>query len=78
MLRSKLLLPKLVLTLVQKIRPIRLIRLATGDPAVPFDPSSILAALSSISAVLAGIMSALTGFVDWWQAQWATFFHWHY
>ena len=41
--------------------------------AVPFDPSSILAALSSISAILAGIMSALTGFVDWWQAQWATF-----
>lgn len=43
------------------------------DPAKPFDPSSILSALSGISAVLAGIMSSLTGFVDWWQAQWTTF-----
>lgn len=43
------------------------------DTPVPFDPSSILAALGSIASILAGIMSALTGFVDWWQAQWATF-----
>lgn len=43
------------------------------DPSVPFDPSSILSALSSISAILTGIMSSLTGFVDWWQAQWDTF-----
>lgn len=43
------------------------------DPTKPFDPSSILSALGSIASVLAGIMSALTGFVDWWQAQWATF-----
>lgn len=39
---------------------------APVDPTKPFDPSSILAAL-------AGIKSVLTGFVDWWQAQWATF-----
>lgn len=43
------------------------------DPTKPFDPSSILSALAGISAILAGIMSALTGFVDWWKAQWTTF-----
>lgn len=43
------------------------------DPTKPFDPSSILSALAGISAVLAGILSSLTGFVDWWKAQWTTF-----
>ncbi len=43
------------------------------DTTKPFDPSSILSALAGISAVLAGILSSLTGFVDWWKAQWTTF-----
>lgn len=43
------------------------------DPTKPFDPSSILSALAGISAILAGILSSLTGFVDWWKAQWTTF-----
>lgn len=42
-------------------------------PAEPFDPSSIIAAINSLKAVVAGMLSSMTGFFDWWQAQWATF-----
>lgn len=36
--------------------------------AVPFDPSSIIAAINSLKAMLAGILSSMTGFFDWFQA----------
>lgn len=51
----------------------------TADPDAPpvdtpaFDPSSIIAAIASIGAILGGIFTSLTGFVDWWQEQWSTF-----
>lgn len=45
----------------------------TGDPAVPFDPSSIIAAINALKAMLAGILSSMTGFFDWWTTQWETF-----
>lgn len=38
------------------------------DPAAPFDPSSIIAAINSLKAMLAGILSSMTGFFDWVQA----------
>lgn len=38
------------------------------DPAKPFDPSSIIAAINSLKAMLAGILSSMTGFFDWVQA----------
>ena len=38
------------------------------DPAAPFDPSSIIAAINSLKAMLAGILSSMTGFFDWFQA----------
>lgn len=38
------------------------------DPAAPFDPSSIIAAINSLKAMLAGVMSSMTGFFDWVQA----------
>jgi hypothetical protein len=37
-------------------------------PAEPFDPSSIIAAINSLKAMLAGILSSMTGFFDWAQA----------
>jgi len=37
-------------------------------PAEPFDPSSIIAAINSLKAMLAGILSSMTGFFDWFQA----------
>lgn len=37
-------------------------------PAEPFDPSSIIAAINSLKAVLAGMLSSMTGFFDWAQA----------
>lgn len=43
------------------------------DPAVPFDPSSIIAAINSLKALLAGILSSITDFSDWWKSQWTTF-----
>lgn len=36
--------------------------------AVPFDPSSIIAAINSLKAMLAGILSSMTGFFDWVQS----------
>lgn len=45
---------------------------APAEP-VPFDPSSILAAIAGLKAMLTGILSSLTGFSDWWKAQWTTF-----
>ncbi len=39
-----------------------------SDPAEPFDPSSIIAAIESLKAMLAGILSSMTGFFDWFQA----------
>lgn len=36
--------------------------------AAPFDPSSIIAAINSLKAMLAGILSSMTGFFDWAQA----------
>lgn len=36
--------------------------------AVPFDPSSIIAAIDSVKAVLTGMLSSMTGFFDWAQA----------
>lgn len=45
---------------------------APAEP-VPFDPSSIIAAIAGLKAMLAGILSSITGFVDWWEAQWTTF-----
>lgn len=41
---------------------------APTDPAAPFDPSSIIAAINSLKAMLAGILSSMTGFFDWVQA----------
>lgn len=41
---------------------------APVDPAAPFDPSSIIAAINSLKAMLAGILSSMTGFFDWAQA----------
>lgn len=38
------------------------------DPAAPFDPSSIIAAINSLKAMLAGILSSMTGFFDWVKA----------
>ena len=38
------------------------------DPAAPFDPSSIIAAINSLKAMLAGILSSMTGFFDWMKA----------
>lgn len=38
------------------------------DAPVPFDPSSIIAAINSLKAMLAGILSSMTGFFDWVQA----------
>lgn len=35
---------------------------------VPFDPSSIIAAINSLKAMLTGILSSMTGFFDWVQA----------
>lgn len=37
-------------------------------PAEPFDPSSIIAAINSLKAMLAGILSSITGFFDWVQS----------
>lgn len=39
-----------------------------APPAEPFDPSSIIAAINSLKAMLAGILSSMTGFFDWVQA----------
>lgn len=38
------------------------------DAPVPFDPSSIIAAINSLKAMLAGILSSMTGFFDWMKA----------
>ncbi len=39
----------------------------TENPPVaePFDPSSIISAINSLKAMLAGILSSMTGFFDW-------------
>lgn len=38
------------------------------DPAKPFDPSSIIAAINSLKAMLADILSSMTEFFDWVKA----------
>jgi hypothetical protein len=38
------------------------------DPAVPFDPSSIIAAINALKALLAGILSSITSLADWFKA----------
>lgn len=37
-------------------------------PAEPFDPSSIIAAINSLKALLAGILSSITSLSDWFKA----------
>ena len=37
---------------------------APTDPAAPFDPSSIIAAITALKALLAGILSSITGLSD--------------
>jgi hypothetical protein len=37
---------------------------APTDPAAPFDPSSIIAAINALKALLAGILSSITGLAD--------------
>lgn len=36
-----------------------------NEPAEPFDPAGIISAINALKAMLAGILSSMTGFFDW-------------
>ncbi len=39
------------------------------DPAEPFDPAGIISAINALKALLAGILSSITGLSDWFQSE---------